>query len=334
MAAGAGSAAIAAPAACFPHGGFEESTTASRQLCSTRTAASQGSLMKGVPLGSLLHPFGMGLPKLPCCPGAEARPPPKSALEPGLRELNPAPLRCGVAPRTVRSKSLHALRRCHGSHELRSTPPPPGRVSACKSPARMAGLDGLDSGPDRRKRHSRLSACGQGVGGDGIRHRPGWLPVVAPPSSVFAAPPLTFGSMGRRGWGGWGNSQRLVHRRMPSGGLPLRRRGAGAGVPGGAHAAHDPARGRAAEHRHPVRAPGAMWGLMQTADLMRARGRSDRIWGSAAAGAARRRRARIGTGGAEAGRVCERCFRVRGLGRSIWAAAWRRGAVPEPRNWS
>ena len=110
MAAGAGSAAIAAPAACFPHGGFEESTTASRQLCSTRTAASQGSLMKGVPLGSLLHPFGMGLPKLPCCPGAEARPPPKSALEPGLRELNPAPLRCGVAPRTVRSKSLHDLK--------------------------------------------------------------------------------------------------------------------------------------------------------------------------------------------------------------------------------
>ena len=39
----------------------------------------------------------VGLPKLPCCSGVGASPPPEvSPVEPGLRELNPAALRCGV----------------------------------------------------------------------------------------------------------------------------------------------------------------------------------------------------------------------------------------------
>ena len=58
-----------------------------------------------------------GLSKLPCFPGAEARPPPEiSPLEPGLRELNPAPLRRGVGQWDAQNS---ALGRCtlskHGS---------------------------------------------------------------------------------------------------------------------------------------------------------------------------------------------------------------------------
>ena len=78
----------------------------------------------------------MGLPVLPCCPWAGARPPPEispgaiererrereSAPEPGLRELNPAPLGCGVgirgAPNSA-SKSLHALKTQRGPNNHR-----------------------------------------------------------------------------------------------------------------------------------------------------------------------------------------------------------------------
>ena len=67
------------------------------------TLPARGSPLQGDPLVRLLHPWGVqmasvplgGRPfKLPCCPGLGPRP--KSALRPGLRGLNPAPLRCGV----------------------------------------------------------------------------------------------------------------------------------------------------------------------------------------------------------------------------------------------
>ena len=60
--------------------------------------------------------FTLGLPKLPCGPH------PKSALEPGLQELNPAPLRCWVgkwgAPNSAvkvaaRSQNIHSYSHTH-----------------------------------------------------------------------------------------------------------------------------------------------------------------------------------------------------------------------------
>ena len=47
-----------------------------------------------VSLGWFLHPLGMGLRKLPCCPGAETRPPPK--ISPGDWSSETEPSHCAL----------------------------------------------------------------------------------------------------------------------------------------------------------------------------------------------------------------------------------------------